>query len=77
MTRSEFLHIAGRLQEFVLDSIEDFVTGAGIPFAREAFLQETSIDFRQMAVEALLYGSEDRIWDEEDDRDVQADRRVA
>lgn len=58
MTRSEFLKHAELLQEFILDSIEEFVTGSGFEFDREAYLRESSTDFNQLCVEALFLGSD-------------------
>jgi hypothetical protein len=58
MGRAEFLHHAGLLQDFILESIEEFCEGSGLPFDRKAFLQETSVDFAQVAVESLVFGTE-------------------
>lgn len=58
MTRAEFLKHAELLQEFILDSIEEFVTGSGFTFDREAYLRDSSTDFDQMVVEALFLGSD-------------------
>jgi len=58
MTRSEFLAVAERLQDFILDSIEEFCVNAGHSFDRETFLQEGSTDFAQLAVEALFFGTD-------------------
>jgi len=58
MERGDFLTLADRLHDFILDSMEEFITGAGLPFDREVFLQETSVDLPQLTVEALFFGSD-------------------
>ncbi|MER9496302.1 hypothetical protein NKI86_31560 [Mesorhizobium sp. M0320] len=57
MERAEFLAHAGELQEFILNSIEEFITGSGLPFDREEFLRFTSTDLAQCSVEALFFGA--------------------
>ncbi|MER9176216.1 hypothetical protein NKH72_21810 [Mesorhizobium sp. M0955] len=57
MERAEFLAHAGELQEFILNSIEEFITGSGLPFDREEFLRSSSTDMAQCSVEALFFGA--------------------
>ena len=58
MTRPEFLELADRLQEFLVDSMDEFITGAGLEFDRETFVRETGVDLAQLSVEALFYGAD-------------------
>lgn len=64
MEREEFIKTAFALRDFVLDSIEEFLTNSGLPFDRESFLLETSIDLRQLVVEAMIYGTDSYIADD-------------
>ncbi|RWI35517.1 hypothetical protein [Mesorhizobium sp.] len=57
MERADFLTHAGSLHDFILDSIEEFITGSGLPFDRAEFLRFLSTDLAQCAVEALFFGA--------------------
>jgi hypothetical protein len=57
MQRTEFLNHADQLRERILATIEDFVMSSNLTFDREAFLAQASNDCGQLAIEALLYGT--------------------
>lgn len=58
MERDEFIKTVFALKDFILDSIEEFLVNSDLGFDREAFLLGTSIDLRQLVVEAMVYGAD-------------------
>lgn len=57
MTHMEFVHHAGAIRTVIISAIEVYMTGHGLPFSKDAFIDQKDTDLIQVGKEALFYGA--------------------
>lgn len=58
MTHMEFYQHAEGIRQAILTAIEGYLGTNGLPFRRDAFIEQKEVDLTEVGKEALFYGAE-------------------